>query len=87
MSKNKSKQQPPKDERIIYVGPTIPGVATRNTVYAEIPASLQTAIKSAPYLANLCVQIDGLATALAEIRTKSGATYNFYKKALKFSAE
>lgn len=73
--------------KIVYVGPTIIGVATRNTVYDGIPASLQTAIQDAPYLGNLCVPVSGLADAMNQIRQKSGAIYTMYKKALAFSAE
>jgi cytochrome c biogenesis protein CcdA len=72
--------------KIVYVGPTILGVATRNTVYDEIPASLQTAIQTAPYMAGLCVPVSGLATAMAQIRNRSGAYFNLYQKALTYSA-
>lgn len=72
--------------KTVYVGPTIIGVATRNTVYDTIPESLQTAIQSAPYLGNLCIPISNLADAMAQIRNKSGAIYTLYKKALTYSA-
>ena len=72
--------------KIVYVGPTIIGVATRNTVYDRIPESLQTAIRDAPYLGNLCVPVSDLADALKQIRHKSGAIYTMYKKALTYSA-
>ena len=72
--------------KVVYVGPTIPGVATRNTTYEEIPDSIQEAAVSAPYLASLCVPISGLADALKQIANKTGAIYAFYKKALTYSA-
>lgn len=73
--------------KIVYVGPTIIGVATKNTVYSEVPEALQTASKTAPYLAGLCVPVSKLADAMAQIRTKSGAIYTLYKKALGYSAK
>ena len=72
--------------KIVYVGPTIIGVAVRNTVYDELPQSLKTAIQKAPYLGNLCVPVSDLADAMAQIRNKSGAIYTMYKKALAYSA-
>lgn len=74
--------------KIVYVGPTIPSVATRNTVYDDTPPeALQTAIQTAPYLGNLVVPISALADAMTQIRNKSGAVYTMYKKALTYSAE
>lgn len=72
--------------KIVYVGPTIVGVATRNTVYSEIPESLQTAIQETPFLGNLCVPISALADAMEQIRHRKGAIYTMYKKALALSA-
>jgi hypothetical protein len=71
----------------MYIGPTIIGVATRNTLYSEMPKALRAAIEKAPYLAGLCVRVSDLATALNQIRTQNGAYYNLYKKALEHSAE
>ncbi len=70
----------------IYIGPTIDGVAIRNTVYEELPEPLKKAIEAAPYLAGLCVPISSLADAMKQINGKSGATYKIYSKALKDSA-
>ena len=42
-----------KTSKIIYVGPTITGVATRNTVYDGIPEALARAAKARPYLSGL----------------------------------
>ncbi len=69
--------------KIVYVGPTIPGVASRNTVYDDTPPeALRTAIQNTPFLGNLVVPISGLADAMNQIRTRSGAVYTIYKKAL-----
>lgn len=72
--------------KIVYVGPTIPGMATRNTIYSDMPESLKTAAQAAPYLNGLCVPVSGLADAMAQIRNRKGAIYTLYKKALENSA-
>lgn len=71
----------------VYVGPTIEGVASRNTVYGDLPEPLQAAIKKWPYLSGLCVPIPKLSSALPQIESKQGGTYSLYKKALDNSAE
>lgn len=73
--------------KIVYVGPTIPGVATRNTTYSEMPESLKEAAKAAPYLKGLCIPVNTLAVAMSQIRNKEGAFYTLYNKALTFSAD
>jgi len=74
--------------KIVYVGPTIVGVANRNTVYDDTPPeALQAAIQSAPFLGNLVVPISDLSNAMTQIRNRSGAVYTMYKKALIYSAE
>ena len=72
--------------KFVYVGPTILGVATRNTVYGERPRGLDRAIKAAPYLAGLCVPVSGLADALAQIDRGEGGAYTLYQRALAESA-
>jgi len=72
--------------KIVYVGPTIPGVATRNTTYSEMPESLKKAAEAAPYLAGLCVPVASLSAAMDQIRHKKGAFYTLYQKALADSA-
>ena len=71
----------------IYIGPTIDGIAIRNTVYEELPQSLAAAIQKAPYLSGLCIPISGLASAMKQISSKSGTAYELYTKALKERAE
>lgn len=73
--------------KIVYVGPTIPGVATRNTTYSEMPESLKEAAKAAPYLKGLCIPVNTLAVAMSQIRNREGAFYTLYNKALTFSAD
>lgn len=72
--------------KIVYVGPTIPGVVTRNTTYSEMPESLKEAAKAAPYLKGLCVPVKNLAVAMEQIRNKTGAFYTLYSKALTYGA-
>lgn len=73
-------------QKFVYVGPTIVGVATRNTVYGEMPKALEAAIEARPYLTGLCVPISGLANAMAQIDRQQGGVYTLYSKALSESA-
>lgn len=73
--------------KTMYVGPTIPSVATRNTVYEEMPEPLKKAAKAFPYLAGLCVPISELRKALDGIRKRDGHIYRLYTKSLADSAE
>ena len=73
--------------RFMYVGPSIIGVATRNTTHDEMPEALANGIKVAPYLSGLCIPFDRLGEALKQITRQSGAVYNLYSKALAESAD
>lgn len=65
----------------IYVGPTILGVAIKNTVYEnEIPVSLQNAIKENPCFSNLVIGIEQYPVAECMIRNKRGYVYDAYVK-------
>lgn len=70
------------DTRIFYAGPTLVGVATRNTVYAELPAALAAAAQARPYLLSLCVHLAGMGEALKQIQAQKGAYYTLFNKAL-----
>ena len=72
--------------KFVYVGPTITGVATRNTVYGEMPPALAAAIEARPSLTGLCVPVSGLASAMAQIDRQQGGVYTLYSKALSESA-
>ena len=65
----------------VYVGPTINGVAARNTVYDGLPDSLLAAIQAAPYLSGLCVPVEALAAASAQIQRRQGGYYTLFAKA------
>lgn len=73
--------------RFMYIGPTITGVATRNTTYDEAPEPLTAAIKARPYLASLCIPLDRLAPAMNQMNKRQGGVFTLYKKALAESAE
>lgn len=73
--------------RFMYVGPTIVGVATRNTTYDEAPEALTAAIQTRPYLASLCVPLDRLAPAMNQLNMRQGGIFTLYNKALSESAE
>lgn len=73
--------------KVVYVGPTIPGVASRNTVYNTVPQTVNEAAREAPYLLSLCVPIEDLPDALRQIRNQSGSIYSFYRKALTSQAK
>lgn len=71
----------------VYVGPTINGIATRNTTYEALPEPLEAAIKARPYLSSLCVPIASLGSALRQISGQQGGIYTLYNRALSESAE
>lgn len=70
---------------IFYAGPTIPGVATRNTMYDGTPETLATAIQAAPYLAGLCLPASQMSQALTQIERRQGGIYQLYEKAVRES--
>ena len=73
--------------KVVYVGPTIIGVAAKNTVYDELPETIREEISNEPYLGELFVPISDLAGAMEQIRNQNGAIYTFYKKALQLAAK
>lgn len=72
-------------ETLIYVGPSILGVAYHNTVFNNgVPQELQTAMDEEPAFKNLLVPIGQLAAIGSDIANKRGAAYIFYEKALQY---
>lgn len=68
-------------ELVMYIGPTIPAVATKNTVFNNgLPAELQKEIKAEPAIGALVVPIAKLAKAKKEIKTKNTALEICYRK-------
>jgi hypothetical protein len=67
-------------ERVVYIGPTLPGVAKHGTVYeGGIPKELQAAVKEKPLLEKLIVKESEFAEAQTSIIRKSGVYYEAYK--------
>lgn len=72
-------------ETLVYVGPSILGVAYHNTVFNNgVPQELQTAMDEEPAFKNLLVPIGQLAAVGSDIANKRGAAYIFYEKALQY---
>lgn len=66
---------------LMYVGPTIVGVASHGTVLNNgLTESLKAAIEKEPAIRGLLISIENAAVALREIDTKTGATYSLYEK-------
>ena len=74
--------QPNKEvETLVYVGPTIVGVASHSTIFNNgLPDNLKAAIDKEPAFKGLVIPVNRLADALKEIETKSGATFSLYEK-------
>ena len=70
-------------ETVVYIGPSLRGVADRNTTFNNgLPEGLVKAIEERPEMKNLLVPLSKLPEALKDINHKQGAYYAFYKKAL-----
>jgi hypothetical protein len=81
----KQKKQP--TDILVYVGPTIPGVATTNTIYNNgITKELEAAAQNEPAFNSLIISLSKLAEAKENIANRQGAVYEFYKKALNYKA-
>lgn len=79
--KTAEKEELKKPETLVYVGPTIPGVATHNMFMNEgITNELKQAIENEPAFANLIVPISALASTANCLTEKKGAVYIFYEK-------
>lgn len=77
-------KEPAVKEPMMYVGPTIPGVAVQNTVYTEKPEALEKAQKECPEFGNLYLPIMEYAMAEQMIRKKTGYIYTAFNKALEY---
>lgn len=66
---------------LMYVGPTIVGVASHGTVLNNgLTESLKAAIEKEPAFRGLLIPIESAAVALREIDTKIGVTFSLYEK-------
>lgn len=68
-------------EPLMYVGPTIPGIAIQNTVYEPIPEAAREAAKGLPVLLDLFVPIRRYPDAERQLRDKTGRFYSAFTKA------
>lgn len=74
-------------ENLMYVGPTIPGIAIQNTIYTKIPQAAAEACKKVPEMRNLFIPILKYPEAEQMLRTGKGYIFSAYKKALQFKEE
>lgn len=69
----------------IYVGPTIRGVADKNTIFLNgIPAGAERMINELPIFGNLFIPVVDAPKAQKMIKEKKGYAYTAYRETLKF---
>lgn len=72
-------------DAMVYVGPTVMGVATHNQVFNNgLPDGLKDAMEKEPAFKSLVVPVGSLAAVGNDIANKTGAAYVFYEKALNY---
>lgn len=81
MAKPVEKKEKKTEERRLYVGPTIYGVARNGSVYIGIPSGVEKARKEVPDLVNLFVPITDYGKAVEQIRKGDGYVAVAYKHA------
>lgn len=65
---------------LVYVGPTIPGIANHGTAYNNgIPQGLRKEAEKKPLLNKLIVDITDMPEAIRSINRKTGVIYEAYK--------
>lgn len=74
-------------ETVLYVGPTINGIAITGTVYSSIPEAAKAAREKTPMILNLFIPIREYGTAEQMIREKRGYIFSAYTEALKLKKE
>lgn len=75
-------------EIMVYVGPTIAGVATHNTFLNNgITPELEKAAKKEPAFKSLVIPAADLASEAANLRSGKGAISMFYRKAAAYQAD
>lgn len=83
-----TKQKEGKRRKLVYVGPTIPGVIAKGVVLTgTIPGKVVEMLQRYGYMENLFVSLNDVAAANREIAGKSGAYYEFYQKACTIAKE
>lgn len=77
MAKAKKAEQP---ATVVYVGPSIPGVAKQFTTYREgIPDALAEAIRDTPAMEGLVIPLEQLPEAMKMLRGGSGHIFRLYR--------
>lgn len=76
-----------KQENLMYVGPTIPGIGIQNRVYTEIPEEVKEACKKVPEMRNLFVPVVKYPIAEKMLRERKGYIFSAFKKALEYKTE
>lgn len=71
---------PAKPEPVLYVGPTIKGIAITGTVYASIPDAALKAKEEAPLIANLFISPAEYGKAHQQIKAEKGMAWEAYKQ-------
>lgn len=65
---------------VVYVGPSIPGVAKQFTFYREgIPTALAEAIEAAPAMEGLVIPLEQLPEAMKKLRGGYGHIFRLYR--------
>jgi hypothetical protein len=69
------------NERVMYVGPTVPGIGIQNRVYTEIPSDAKEVIRENPQIGNLFIRIRDYQIANKMLREKKGYIYSAFLRA------
>ena len=69
-------------EPLMYVGPTVTGLAIQNRVYSDIPAEAREAFTDHPELRNLFIPIVEYPKANRMLRGQTGYIYSAFQAAL-----
>lgn len=78
----KVKATPVKEpDPVMYVGPTLKGVAIFSTVYNRIPDAAKEAAKKAPLFLNLFIPVREYGKADEQLRAHKGYIYVAYEEA------
>ncbi len=78
-----AKEQKPKI--LVYVGPTIAGVASHGMIFNNgLSKELNAAMEKAPAFNGLVVPVMELSKAIKEIERELGATYVLYNKVVNY---
>ncbi len=81
----KTAAQVQQDKSVLYVGPTINGIAITGTVYSDIPDAAKEAKADVPMILNLFIPVKEYAKAERMIDERKGYIYSAYKQALEYS--